>query len=214
MSLLCLWPYTYIFGSPKTHLTPAMSPFSGKQHKTQISKIWLVSLYPKLSKSLCLLKTHLNTLNVSPPSLGAHTYLETENRTENLEISLKRKREPNYVSARSLSLTNISGLENQSDKFYISSLYEQHRSAIESFACQPLFETYNISHYERGNLTQNLYLTIHVFSCSLGFSYISGNSKVRIASIEISPQKDIESASCLSSFSSIHIYIFELKNLN
>ena len=148
-------------------------PLLGKQHKTQISKNWLVSLYSKLSKSLYLLKTHLNTLNVSPPSLGAHTYLETENRTENLEISLKRKREPNYVSARSLSLTNISGLENQSDKLHVSSMYEQHKSTIGSLACQPLFEMYNISHYERGNLTQN-FISHHpcVFLLSWFFIYI------------------------------------------
>ena len=75
----------------------------------------------------CSFKTHLNTLNVSPPSPGAQIYLDTKIRIENLEISLKRKFEPNYVSARSLGHTNISGHQNRFDESDVSSLYEQHK---------------------------------------------------------------------------------------
>ena len=54
MSLLSLLPYIYMSGTLKTKLTPAMSLSSGKQHKTQILKVWLVSLYSIRSTFLCL----------------------------------------------------------------------------------------------------------------------------------------------------------------
>lgn len=219
MSLLSLWPYIYMSGTLKTSLTPTMSLSSGKHHKTQISKVWPVSLGSKLSTSFCINahSKHTWTLSISLLPLLVLTHIWTrKSESRALKSHSKESSSPTMCLLALLAIHTYIYLGSKTNPMSFMSLpcINSTKSTIESLACQPLFEMYNISHYQWGKLTQKLYThRPWLFLLSWLFIYFWEFESPNREHWDLI-QMDNEFASCLSSLSPIYIFISGLQNLD